>query len=199
MGSRSIVVDYLQSKSPLSKTAVAYIYFDYKNKDTHNILSVFCSILRQLLEQINQIPQGIQRFYDSLPSERKENNLSLDQCFGFIHTVCRDFDNVFLIFDAVDECPVHDNNSNELRSKVVSTVERASKFASIFVTSRPHVNLTLELNDCACLEVRATDSDMCAYLKARTADHKVLRRIVDHSPALEDYLVDTICKKANGM
>ena len=152
MGSRFIVIDYLQSKSPLSKTAVAYIYFDCKNKDTHNILSVFCSILRQLLERINQIPQEIQRFYDSLPSERKEN-----------------------------------------------TVERAAKFASIFVTSRPQVNLTLELNDCAYLEVRATDSDMCAYLKARTADHKVLRRIVDHSPALEDYLVDTICKKANGM
>ena len=199
MGSRSIVVDYLQSKAPLSRTAVAYIYFDYKNKDTHNVLSVFCSILRQLLEQIGQIPQEIQHFYDSLPSDRKENNLNLDQCFGFIHTVCRGFDNVFLIFDAVDECPVHDMNSNELRSKVVSTVERASKFASIFVTSRPHVNLASELNDCASLEVRATDSDMCAYLKARTANHKVLRRIVDHSPALEDYLVDTICKKANGM
>lgn len=197
--SRSIVVDHIQSNTPLSNTAVAYIYFDYKNKDTQSVLSVFCNIVRQMLEQIANVPQEIQQFYDSLPSEHKENNLNVDQCFAFILIVCKDFDRVFLVFDALDECTVHDKNSNELRSKMISAIQKVSQSGSIFVTSRPHVNLTQELNDCACLEVRATDSDMCSYLKARTADHRILRRIVDHNPALEIHLVDTICNKANGM
>lgn len=199
INSRSIVVDYIQSNPPLPKIAVAYIYFDYKNKDTQNVLSIFYNILRQLVEQLSKVPQDIQHLYDSLPSDRKENNLNVDQCFAFMQNVCMDFDKVFLIFDALDECPVHDNNSNELRSKRVSTIQKASHFGSIFVTSPPHVNLTQELNDCACLEIRATDDDMCAYLRARTADHRILRRIVDHSPALESHLVHTICSKANGM
>ena len=199
MGSRSIVIDYIQTNPPLSRTAIAYVYFDYKNKDTQNVLSIFCNILRQLLEQTGKVPQEIQHLYDSLPSERKENNLSMDQCIAFMQIGCQNFDKIFLIFDALDECLVQDNNSNELRSKMISTIQKASNFGSIFVTSRPHVNLTQELNDCVCLEVRASDSDMCAYLKARTADHKILRRIVDHSPALESHLIDTICSKANGM
>lgn len=199
MKSRSIVVDHIQSNPPSSNTAVAYIYFDYKNKDTQKVLSVLCNILRQFLEQVGKVPQEIQQFYNSLPSERKENNLNVDQCFAFMQIVCKDYDRVFLIFDALDECPIHDNSGDEVRSKMVSAIEKASHFGSIFVTSRPNVNLTLELNDCACLEVRAMDGDMCAYLKARTADHKILRRIIDHRPALETHLVDTICNKANGM
>ena len=197
--SRSIVINDLQSNPPVSGTAVAYIYFDYKNKDTHNVLAVFSNILRQLLEQLNIIPREIQELYDSISSERKENNLNIDQCFSFIQLVCKDFARTFLIFDALDECPVHDSSSNEFRSKMVSLIQRLSQLTTIFVTSRPHVNLTLEIRNCGCLDVQATDSDMCAYLKARAANHKILRRIIDQNPALENHLVDTICSKAKGM
>ena len=104
-----------------------------------------------------------------------------------------------MIFDALDECPVYDINASELRSKMISTIRKVSHFAATFITSRPHLNLAEELNDCTNLEIRATNSDMCAYLKARTADHAVLRRLINQDSSLETYLIDTICSKSNGM
>ena len=196
---RSIVVDHIQSSPPASRTAIAYIYFDYKNKDAQSVLSVFSSLLRQILEGVSIIPKNLESHYDSLPPERKENSMSIDECFSFMQTVCKNLDRVFLIFDALDECPVYDDSHNEHRSKIITMIQRASRFATIFITSRPHINLTEELVDCACLEVRAKESDMRAYLEARIANHKILRRIIDQSPSLKSYLLDRICSKANGM
>lgn len=164
-----------------------------------NVLVVFTNILRQLLERAGTIPQEIQHFYDSLPPERKDSSLDIDKCVSFIQLACKEFDRVFLIFDALDECPVHDINTNELRSKIISTIQRVSHFAAMFITSRPHLNLAEEFRDCACFQVRATNSDMCAYLTARTADHAILRRIIKQNPALEAHLVDTICSKSSGI
>ena len=160
---------------------------------------VFCNILRQLLERVVTVPQEIQNFYNSLPPERRENNLDIERCLLFIQLVCKEFDSIFLVFDALDECPVHDTNSNELRSRMISTIERVSHHATIFTTSRPHLNLAKEFCDCTSLEIRATDSDMRAYLKARTADHAILRRIFKQDSALENHLIDTICTKSNGI
>ena len=196
---RSIVVDHLLSNPPTSRTAVAYIYFDYKDKDTQNALVVFSNVLRQLLERLDTIPQEIQNFYNSLPPERRENSLDLDQCISFIHLVCNKFDSTFLIFDALDECPLHGINANELRSKIISTIQRVSHCAAVFITSRPHLNLAEELGDCTKLEVRATESDMRAYLKARTVEHAILRRIFNQDSALEGHLISTICSKSNGI
>ena len=197
--SRSIVIDHLQSNCSAYHTAIAYVYFDYKSKDTQNVGAVVLMILRQLIEQVKQTPQELVDSYESLPPDRKENNLQVDQCLSFIQTTCKDFDKVFLVFDALDECPVHGDSSNELRSKMISTIQKMSLYASIFVTSRPHVNLAQQIPNCLSLEVRATHSDMCAYLQARSADYKLLRRIVDQNPALEAHLVETICSKARGM
>lgn len=161
--------------------------------------AVFSSILRQLLERIRTIPQEIQHYYDSLPPERRENSLDIDQCVSFIQLVCKKFESIFLVFDALDECPVYDINTNELRSKMISTIERVSHCAAIFITSRPHLELAEELRECTNLEVRATDSDMHAYLKARTASHAILGRIFRQDPGLESHLIETICNKSNGM
>lgn len=196
---RSIIIDYLICNPPASHTVVAYIYFDYKDKDTHNVSAVSYSILRQLLEYIDRIPQSIQQFYDSPNRERKGDHMSVDQCVSIIQAVCRNMDRVFLVFDALDECPIHDDRANELRSKMIALIRRMSDSMTICVTSRPHLALTHELDDCACLEVRATDGDMRAYLNARMSDHKILRKILDQNPILENHLAETICSKANGM
>lgn len=195
---RSIVIDQIQSNPPTSRTVVAYMYFDYKNKDAQNVLAVFSSLLRQILEATNTIPKELESHYSSRPSHRRENSMSIDECLSFLQIACESFDRIFLVFDALDECIIRDDSNNEPRSKIITMIKRASRFATIFITSRPHVNLTQEI-DCACLEIRATDSDMRSYLKARINNHKILRRIIDQSPSLESRSIDTICSKANGM
>lgn len=192
-------MNHLQLNPPDTATAIAFVYFDYKAKNTQNVQAVFCNLLRQLLEQSNAIPQEVCDLHELLASKRKDNDMSVAQCLSFMQSVRKQFDTVFLLFDAVDECPMHDENVNEIRSQMLSAIQKASKFARVFITSRPHVNMTQELGDCTCLEVKANDNDVCAYLKSRTAEHRILRGLIVQYPNLERDLIATICTKASGM
>ena len=178
---------------------MAFTYFDYKNRNSQTVLPIVSSLLRKLVEKAGHTPQIISDFYGSLPPDRKNSSLEVDQCLAFLETVCKDFTRVFLVFDALDECSVHDENPGEIRSNMISAIQRLSAFASIFITSRPHVKPTREFSTCIQVDTQASDNDICAYLKARTANLKVLRTFIDQEPALGDDILDIICTKARGM
>lgn len=163
---RSIVIDHIQSSSVASKATVAYIYFDYKSKDRQTVLAVFCSILRQIIEGTSILPTELELHYDSLIPERMEHGMSMDECFSFLQRLCKEIHRVFLTFDALDECPVHDDNNNEHRSKMINMIKRATQFATVFVTSRPNIKLQQDIVDCTCIEVQARESDIRTYLKS---------------------------------
>ena len=98
-------------------SAVAYIYIDYKDKERQTVTTILCSLLRQSLESMDAVPQEIQRIYDALPSDSKENTIDTNQCVSLFRKFveeqsCR----VFLLFDALDECSEMDHFSNEIRS-----------------------------------------------------------------------------------
>ena len=193
------MVDHLQSVSEGSNTAVAFVYFDYKNKETQNISAVLSNILRQLLEELEDVPKEITQYYEASFSERKHSDISIDLGLSFIEITRQRFDQVFLIFDALDECPAYDSNANELRSRMLATVQRVSRYTTVFATSRPSIDLKQDIPDCVCFEIKATTGDVCAYLEARIANHEVLRRIANQNTALKHELIETICNKANGM
>ena len=134
-----------------------------------------------------------------MSSGRKDKNMTAKECLSYIYIVSQHFDRAFLIFDALDESPVHDSYNVEQRSKVVAMMKSACQYATVFVTSRPHIDLTYEIADCAHMEVRATEGDLRNYLKARIADHRVIRTILGNDPSLKGHLEDRICRKANGM
>ena len=193
------MIDHLESNPPVSNCGVAFTYFDYKNRDSQTVLAIIASLLRQLIEKAGHTPQIISDFYASLPSDRKNNSLDVDQCLAFMQTVCKEFTRVFLVFDALDECSTYDANDGELRSNMISTIQKLSAFATIFITSRPHLRPTQEVLKCVPVDIQAADSDIRAYLKARIAGLQVLRIFVDQDPALRDNISDIICHRAQGM
>ena len=197
--SRSIVADYLQLHPPSPRTAVAFVYFDYKNRDIHDVAVVFSNVLRQLLEQAGSIPQGIRQHCEAPLAEEKENDLTINQCLSFLRALRKNFDRIFVIFDALDECPSHDNNGNELRSKMLAAMQEVSGFMSVFMTSRPSVSLTSEITWYTRLEIEASPSDICAYLETRIDNHRILGRMIAQNSILKNEIITTVCSKANGM
>lgn len=124
---------------------------------------------------------------------------TIEHWIALIELLCKSFRRTFLIVDALDECPELDDNFDEVRAKMVSSILTLSKVSYVFVTSRPNVDLAAEVPGCITLRIQAKDSDLRSYLKARKTDHTALRRIIDQDPALEKHLEDTICRKSNGM
>ena len=140
---------------------MAYIYIDYKDKERQTVTKILYSLRRQLLESMDVVPQEIQCIYDALPCDSKENTIDTNQCVSLIRKFAEEQScRVFLLFNALDECPDMDHYSNEIRSRVISTTKTLTTFARTFVTSRSHVNLALSMPDCLYLEIRAMDSDM---------------------------------------
>ena len=196
----SLVIDHLESRIAAIKPIVAYIFFDYKYQERQTVTAILRSLLRQVIEAIGEIPQSIQQFYDALATDKEGKTMDEDQCTSLLESSIRNEPrDTFLVFDALDECPDVDHDSNEVRSKITSAMKRLAIVGKLFITARPHVHLATVIPDFKRLDIRATDSDMRCYIDARIKEHKRLLRLVGSDPQLADRLKETLCRKANGM
>ena len=126
-------------------------------------------------------------------------NLNADECVALLGRTTEPFDRVFLLFDALDECPGFDVNNNEWRSKMVSFIDEIRGRTHVFMTSRSHAQLSLELHDCTSLEIWAKDTDIRSYVTARIADHTKLQKMIQKDPNLSEQVANTLCSKAHSM
>ena len=196
----SLVINYLESRMKAFKPVVAYIFFDYKDQGRQTVTAILRSLLRQVIESIGEVPQSIQQFYDALPPSKEENTMDEDQCITLLESLIKNEPrDAYFIFDALDECPDIDHNSNEARSRITSAMKRLAIVGRLFITARPHVHPVTVIPDCHRLEIRATDTDMRCYIDGRIKEHQRLLRLVGSDPHLADRLNETLCRKANGM
>ena len=196
----SLVINHLESRIAAIKPMVAYIFFDYKDQERQTVTAILRSLLRQVIESIGEIPQSIQHFYDARPPPKEENTMDEDQCTSLLEDLIRNEPrDTFLIFDALDECPDIDHDSNEVRSRITSALKKLAIVGRLFITARPHVHPATVIPDCLRLDIRATNSDMCCYINTRIKQHKRLNRLVGSDPQLANLLNETLCRKANGM
>ena len=196
----SLVISHLESRIAAFKPMVAYIFFDYKDQERQTVKAILCSLLRQVIESVGEIPQSIQQIYDTLPPEKEVNTMDEHQCVSLLEDLIRNEPrDTFLIFDALDECPDIDHNSNEVRSRITSAMKSLATVGRLFITARPHVHPATVVPGCHRLEIRATDRDMRCYINARVQGHPRLLRLVGSDPQLANRLGETLCRKANGM
>ena len=174
-----MVINYLKSSFPAHNTAIIYVFFDYKDEKNQSVSAILANLLRQLLEHLQHIPQEVQSFYGSRFVDPNQNNSTIEQWIALIELLCKKFCRSFLIVDALDECPELDENSNEARAKMFSSILRLSKSAHVFLTSRPSVDVAAEIPGCMTLSIRARYSDLRSYLKARKTEHTALKKIID--------------------
>ena len=196
----SLVIDHLESRITASKPIVAYVFFDNKDQERQTVTAILRSLLRQVIESIGEIPQSVQRFYDAQRPAKEENAIDEDQCSSLLESSIRnERRDTFLIFDALDECPDMDHDSNEVRSKIISALKRLATIGKVFITARPHVHPATVLPNSHHLEISATVPDMRCYINARIKEHKRLLQVVGLDPQLANQLKETLCRKANGM
>ena len=196
----SLVIDHLESRIAAIKPMVAYVFFDYKDQKRQTATAILRNLLKQVVEFIGEIPQSVQHSYNAKKPAEEENTMDEGQCISLIeYLISNEPCETYLIFDALDECPDIDHESQEVRSKIIYAMKRLSVVGRVFVTARSHVHLTTVLRECHCLEIHATNPDMRCYIDARIKEHQRLCRLVGSDPQLADRLNETLCRNANGM
>ncbi len=155
------MIDNIVGSTKAKGDSVAYIYFDYKDREAHTGENVIRSLLKQLLLPMTLVPQALESLYDEFCSQSiiPDTSTFMEQLIS----TCAHYSSVSIILDALDEC------GSETLDAVINLIRELSRSSvKIFVTSRPHLsNLPSELEKPLILQVEAQDDDVKNYLSVR--------------------------------
>ena len=187
-------MDHLQTTILNDKTAVAFIYCDYKERAQQTLSNLLSSLTRQLIDQSNSIPDTLKSSYsrhiknDTRPSHIELLELLADVALGF--------SSLFLVIDALDECDSIDG----IRTSLVSSIrKKLHGGAHILCTSRPLGDIESLFKDCPQLEIRASERDIRCYVSSRLMSESRLVKHVAADAEILNTILDTIVARSDGM
>jgi hypothetical protein len=158
---------------------------------------IVSALVKQLCRTKETIPPELLKFkHDSLqPSFTSLQDIFISLA---IH-----FDQIFLIIDALDECPRDERHQIiGFLTKTVKSIPRAK----VFVTSRkePDIVEAFEREETPIIEIRAENvsEDISVYVRSevkRLREGYNGKRFYVRSDALEEKIIRTLTEKAEGM
>ncbi|PGH21367.1 hypothetical protein AJ80_03284 [Polytolypa hystricis UAMH7299] len=187
----SVVVNYVSEAIRGTNAAVAYLYCDYKNPETHAELQLLSSIARQLVEQIRPIPPEVSEFLDR--NAEKKRNPTEDEWVALVKSLCLLFQNTYLFVDALDECPER-NRDNFVR--IIKKLEACIRF---LFTSRPHIDLPVKFTNLSRIAISASKSDLETFLESGINRSNRLSKFVSKDPSLKGDIFERLEENATGM
>lgn len=111
-----------------------------------------------------------------------------------ILSVPKEFNAVYLVIDALDECKAGDCRTELLRAFKAFQVSM-----KLLVTSRPHSDdLNESLAHASQVKLRAVESDIREYVQNKLETRKI-KKILGKDEKLKEEIVTTIVEGAHGM
>lgn len=190
----SVVIDHLQRRLVgQSDFGITYFFCNYRQQQT--TLSTFSALLRQLVRCQPTLPDGIISMHKEF---KKSGRLpSEEDVFRELGSAIASFSRVFLIIDALDECPARDGvrsvRSPMLR-KLLSLCEQHK--VHIFATSRPDQEISAHFSSGVSVEITARREDIERYVDERMDE---LDTLIKRKPELKSDIKFAIVGAAKGM
>ena len=195
----SFLIHSLQKSLEYQDIKVVYIYCDYTMVEKQTPLNLIADLLRQLLID-NSTSQGRlgsvrDRLRDLYKSCNHNNSRpTLIECTKLLYEAARCFSKVFIVIDALDECP----EVNEVRSTLLYAIENLQSFASLLIMSRHIPNIASQLRNATRLEIKASDHDIKTYLE-RLRGLQNIDCPLSRERNLHVTIINTILEKVGGM
>lgn len=188
----SLIIDHLQDL-PQVGYGVAHVYFDYKEQERQKPVLVLSNLVKQLASQILHLPAEIEDLYNELEPKRKTP--TLEQLYAILLVISKQFPQVFLVFDALDEC--HPENQ---RRTLLPLFQRMGKDGiNVFLTSRPHPeDIRDSLRNVASMELLAQEEDIVNYIQDKIDENPRARSLVRQGNC-KDRIISELVQCAKGM
>lgn len=173
---------------------MAYFYFEYQEQERQTPVKVLASLVRQLATQATILPAEIIALYDA--QEAKGKTPKFEELYAVLVAVFKCFKEVFLVFDALDECDI------KFRGKeVLPLLHRMGRSgARLFVTSRQYPEDIWEsFHDTAMMvELSPTLEDIGIYIQHRIDDDPRAKRLVRQAKCGER-IISELAECSRGM
>ena len=190
----SIAVNYVAESTRGQDIAIIYVYCDYKDSSTHSVTALLSSLLRQLIEQTPRA-ESIAELSMILNENAKHRDPTEADLFTWVCTVSKDFNDVYMFVDALDECPELSRDALLLRLQQFSHLGQTR----LFLASRPNIDIRSRLPNMSRIDIAASAPDIEAYLHSEIQKSSRLALFVRKDPELKQEIVDCVIGKAHGM
>lgn len=187
------MIDHLQEQAPTANYGVAYIYFDYKERDQQLPIHILASLVKQLLGQLTHLPSYAENLYNKLESQGKRPNL--EELYSVLVSTMPEFGQVFFVFDALDEC-----SQKKQRKGLLPLFQRMGKHGiHLFITSRDYPeDIQDSLRDAARVELSANEQDIKYFIEQKIEENSRAKRLVKQGK-LKDIIISDLTECAKGM
>ena len=139
---------------------IAYLYCDFRRPHEQTLGNLLLSLLRQLVQRQPSVPDIIRVLHDRYKD--KPLQPLLNEIIRALNSVTALYSRVFIIVDALDECPKHDKCRARFLSEIFDL--QAKTGANLFVTSRDIPEIRELFAGSLSVEIRASDKDLGVYL-----------------------------------
>jgi hypothetical protein len=197
---RSNVIEHITTHKELqNKTALCFAYYNYQDKQLGDITRIIDALIKQLCRRRDTIPQGLlQIMHDALSP-------ALIGTQEIFISLIEELSEVYLVFDALDECPKHQRKDilNFITKIVTAPVPCHVK---VFVTSRREMDISKAFEDrnipIIPIKAKTVTTDIEIFVrshvtKLRKGEHG--RTLYVTSDDLAERIIQTLAQKADGM
>jgi uncharacterized tellurite resistance protein B-like protein len=183
---------------------MAYFYCDFRDEDKQSLRGILVSFLFQLYAQSNLCFDALSKLYSkSDEGAKKPSENTLKKCLNAMLSL-PDQDSVFLIIDALDECPDNTGMSSS-REQVLDLINDlvgvTSNNLHICVTSRPEFDIrtVLESQTSLCISLHEQSgqrNDITEYISSVVYSDTKMRRWREEEKRV---VIETLSERADWM
>ncbi|KXJ85775.1 hypothetical protein Micbo1qcDRAFT_99108, partial [Microdochium bolleyi] len=192
--SSTIIQHTIAHCSPTPGLGVAFFYFTYDDTSKQNA----SSMLRTLTLQLASQAKGGNDIMSAFHSRCGNANPSDDQLFECFLDIVGEFSRVYVVLDALDECPAPGFRS-DLLDALVDMVNATPKQLHLLATSRNERDIAQAMetisHDKIALRNDSVDSDIASYVSAQLESNRRLQKWRQHRQRIEDVFAE----KAQGV
>ncbi|KAK4213862.1 ankyrin repeat-containing domain protein [Rhypophila decipiens] len=197
----AIAIDHLEARfrKTTENVGIAYIFFSYKKEGSQGLMDVLASLLRQLCAYRHPLPAEIQELYKEY-TKNSDRRLTRGELVDNLDKVAQSFSQVFIFFDALDECR-QGSTLLSILSEMFG-LQKKRRTVNLLATSRYIPEIMSEFNDrkegrtTPVVEVRASEADVRKYLEGQSQD---LLPFARRDKELQGQIVTKIVAAVQGM
>jgi hypothetical protein len=187
------VIHYIETEilDPALDRNLAYAFCDYKAERDQTIAQLLGAILQQLVQNNLRLADPLLILYDNHIEKKTFPNIG--EILSAIKEVMDEHTAVYIVVDALDECPQTDRKRRQLLESLLN-LSASSGVLNLLVTSRFVPEIVEKFKGSETLEVKASEGDIRKYIRSHFDDFRA--RIDDNT---RTKIEDAVVKTTDGM
>jgi ankyrin repeat domain-containing protein 50 len=193
----STIVEHMKEYCKKPDFALAYFYFDFNDTEKQEVSNFVSSLIAQLCSKVVDLPEQLKELHKRCNNGQEK--AAMHELKAALSGMVKDFEDVFIIVDALDECPKN-GEREELLGLITEMKSWSPSNLHLLATSRqePDIKeaLTSLTNSAITIQGSEVESDIKLHIVRELATDPKLK---NWSSDIKFEIESTLVAGANGM